>query len=56
MRNDDTDIRIEVARESDAGIILDLIRRLAEYEKLAHAVVATEEQLRIRDAWLGSVR
>jgi GNAT superfamily N-acetyltransferase len=38
-------IRIEVAREEDIPILLELIRALADYERLAHAVVATEEQL-----------
>src|SRR5579863_8901469 len=38
--------RIVPASEADVPLILELIRGLAEYEKLAHAVVATEEQLR----------
>jgi GNAT superfamily N-acetyltransferase len=38
--------RIVPASEADVPIILDLIRGLAEYEKLAHTVVATEDQLR----------
>ena len=41
-----TEIRIAAATEADAPLILDLIRALAEYEKLSHAVTATEEQLR----------
>jgi GNAT superfamily N-acetyltransferase len=36
---------LRVATAADAGIILDFIRRLAEYEKLAHLVVASEELL-----------
>ena len=39
-------IRILPATEADTPVILDLIRALAEYEKLAHVVTATEEQLR----------
>jgi len=38
--------RIEPARERDVPLILDLIKGLAEYEKLAHEVRATEEALR----------
>ncbi|MBP0980638.1 MAG: GNAT family N-acetyltransferase, partial [Oscillospiraceae bacterium] len=34
------------ANEADCGLILDFIRRLAEYEKMADQVVATEELLR----------
>jgi len=34
------------ATEQDIPAILDLIRALAEYEKLAHVVTATEDQLR----------
>jgi GNAT superfamily N-acetyltransferase len=39
-------LRIVPALESDVPLILQMIRDLAEYEKLAHKVVATEEQLR----------
>ena len=39
-------IRIEPAIESQVPLILELIRGLAEYERLAHEVVATEESLR----------
>lgn len=35
------------ARETDAALVLDFIRRLAEYEKLGDQVVATEELLRV---------
>ena len=38
--------RIAPARPQDAGIVVDLVRQLAEYEKLAHLVVATEEMVR----------
>jgi GNAT superfamily N-acetyltransferase len=38
--------RIERATERDVPLILKLIKNLAEYEKLAHAVVATETTLR----------
>jgi GNAT superfamily N-acetyltransferase len=41
-----TDIRIARATEADVPIIFEMIRGLAEYEKLSHAVTATEEQLR----------
>lgn len=37
---------IRPAAVRDAAIILDLIRELAEYERLAHEVVATEDALR----------
>ena len=37
---------IRPAREADVGLILELIRELADYERLAHEVVATEERLR----------
>lgn len=37
---------IRPARESDVPVILELIRALAEFEKLSHEVVATEESLR----------
>jgi GNAT superfamily N-acetyltransferase len=39
-------IRIERATERDVPLILSLIKGLAEYEKLAHEVAATEETLR----------
>lgn len=38
--------RISPATEADVPAILDLIRGLAAYEKLAHTVVATEDALR----------
>jgi GNAT superfamily N-acetyltransferase len=39
-------LRIEPALESDVPVILSFIRKLAEYEKLSHMVVATEENIR----------
>ena len=41
-----SDVRIVPATEADLPVILRLITALAEYEKLAHQVVATEEALR----------
>jgi GNAT superfamily N-acetyltransferase len=40
------DIRIDAATEADVPVILDLIKGLAEYERLSHDVVATEDGLR----------
>jgi len=39
-------IQIRSATESDIPVLLDMIRQLAEYEKLAHLVTATEGRLR----------
>ena len=39
-------LRIVPATVEDVPVILELIRALAEYEKLSHIVAATEEQLR----------
>src|ERR1700678_2193305 len=39
-------LRIAPAIESDVPVILGFIRKLAEYEKLSHLVVATEENIR----------
>lgn len=41
----DNEFRIRAAEKSDASIILNFIKELAEYEKLAHEVNATEAQL-----------
>jgi GNAT superfamily N-acetyltransferase len=41
-----SDFTIRPARESDAGALIEMIRELAEYERLLDAVVATEESLR----------
>ena len=40
------DFRIAPATEDDLPLILKLVNGLAEYEKLAHAVVASEDVLR----------
>ena len=40
------EMTIRTAAEEDLPLILRFIRELAEYEKLAHLVVATEESLR----------
>jgi len=40
------DVTIRIARADDCATILGFIRDLAEYEKLAHEVVANEAQLR----------
>lgn len=40
-------ITIRPAAESEVALVLALIRELAEYERLAHAVVATEDDLRV---------
>ena len=45
-------LRIAPAAERDLPLILDFIRKLAEYEKLSHQVAATEDLL--RDALFGS--
>ena len=42
----ETPIRIERATERDVPLILELITALSVYERLAHEVTATEEQLR----------
>jgi len=39
-------IQITEATEGDVAVILDLIRQLAEYERLSDRVTATEDQLR----------
>ncbi len=41
-----TSLRIERAVEKDVPLILSFIKGLAEYERLSHEVVATEELLR----------
>ena len=42
----DSSLTISTAADRDVPIILELIRGIAEYEKLSHEVVATEELLR----------
>ncbi len=39
-------LRISAARSSDVGVILQLVRELADYEKLSHEVTASEERMR----------
>ena len=39
-------LRITPATESDLSLILSFIRKLAEYEKLSHLVIATEANIR----------
>ncbi len=41
-----TGLHIDAATEADVPLILSLIRQLAEYERLSHQVVTTEEGLR----------
>lgn len=41
-----TELAIAPATERDVPIILEMIQELAEYEKLRHICVATEDQLR----------
>jgi GNAT superfamily N-acetyltransferase len=41
-----TEIRVRVASEADVPLILSFIKELAEYERLSHEVVATEDSLR----------
>jgi GNAT superfamily N-acetyltransferase len=43
--NDDR-IVLRFATDDDAGLILDFIRQLADYEKMTHEVVTDEDQLR----------
>jgi GNAT superfamily N-acetyltransferase len=40
------EVRIEPARPQDAARLLELIRALADYERLSHLVVGTEDELR----------
>jgi len=39
-------LRIVLAKEPDTPLILNFIRKLAEYEKLSHEMVTTEDNLR----------
>jgi GNAT superfamily N-acetyltransferase len=41
-----SDLSIQPAKESDVPVILDFIRKLAQYEKLSHELIATEDLLR----------
>ena len=40
------EVRVRAASEADVPLILSFIEELAEYERLSHEVVATEEALR----------
>ena len=40
------EVRVRSASEADVPLILSFIKELAEYERLSHEVVATEETLR----------
>jgi len=42
----ETPVACRFATEADAGLILQFVRQLAEYEKMLPEVVATEELLR----------
>jgi len=48
------DLRIEPATEDDVPLVLKLVKKLAEYERLSHEVIATEEDF--RKALFGSDR
>ena len=48
-----SEIEIRPAIEGDAPLILALIKALAEYERLGHEVVATEEM--IRESFFGKM-
>jgi GNAT superfamily N-acetyltransferase len=39
-------LRIAAATEADTALVLSFVRKLADYEKLSHEVVATEDLLR----------
>lgn len=41
-----SELRIDAATEGDVPLVLSLIKALAEYERLAHDVVATEAMVR----------
>ena len=45
MENDSEIFEVRPARVDDVPVILSFIKKLAEYEKLSHTVVATEEGL-----------
>jgi GNAT superfamily N-acetyltransferase len=47
-----SDIHIHPATEADVPLILSLIKALAEYERLAHEVVATEAM--VRESFFGA--
>jgi GNAT superfamily N-acetyltransferase len=41
-----SEVKVRPAVESEVGLVLDFIRELAEFERLAHEVLASEEALR----------
>lgn len=43
---EESELRIRRAERQDVGLVLQFIRKLAEYENLSHEVVADEETLR----------
>ena len=47
MNKGQSEFRIEPATEREVPVILRLIKALAEYERLSHKVVATEDKLRL---------
>jgi hypothetical protein len=47
------DFEIRGATIDDVPLILCFIKKLADYERLAHEVVATEESTTIRLSWAG---
>jgi GNAT superfamily N-acetyltransferase len=51
---EDSPIRIASAKEADIPAVLNLVKKLAEYERLSHLVVATESDF--RDALFGPRR
>jgi hypothetical protein len=40
------DIKIRFADKNDTGLILDFIKKLADYEKMLNEVVATKDEIR----------
>lgn len=46
VNTSNNEIKIHFANENEVGIILSFIKELAEYEKLTHEVIATEEKLK----------
>ncbi|MCB0746739.1 MAG: GNAT family N-acetyltransferase [Ignavibacteriae bacterium] len=41
-----SELKIKFATSDDTSIVLEFIKKLADYEKLSHEVVATEEELK----------
>ena len=46
LSTSDPQLQLRFATETDAGLILEMIKALAEYERLSHEVVADEESFR----------